>query len=36
MELFAKILKIAVQGVASDVHIKIGTPVIFQIGRAHV
>ena len=33
MELFAKILKIAVQGVASDVHIKIGTPVIFRINR---
>ena len=33
MELFNKILKIAVDGGASDIHIKIGTPVIFRINR---
>ena len=33
MELFYKILKTAVDGNASDVHIKIGTPVIFRINR---
>src|SRR5688500_3029810 len=33
MEVFHKILKIAVQGGASDVHIKVGTPVIFRINR---
>jgi twitching motility protein PilT len=33
MELFQKILKIAVDGGASDVHVKIGTPVIFRINR---
>jgi len=33
MELFQKILKIAIDGGASDVHIKIGTPVIFRINR---
>ena len=33
MELFQKILKIAVDGVASDIHMKIGTPVIFRINR---
>jgi twitching motility protein PilT len=33
MELFKKILKTAVDGVASDIHIKIGTPVIFRINR---
>ena len=33
MELFHKILKTAVDGHASDVHIKIGTPVIFRINR---
>ena len=33
MEVFNKILSIAVQGGASDVHIKIGTPVIFRINR---
>jgi type II secretory ATPase GspE/PulE/Tfp pilus assembly ATPase PilB-like protein len=33
MELFNKILKIAVEGGASDIHIKIGTPVIFRINR---
>jgi twitching motility protein PilT len=31
MEVFHKILSIAVQGGASDVHIKVGTPVIFRI-----
>ncbi|HZV35387.1 MAG TPA: PilT/PilU family type 4a pilus ATPase [Verrucomicrobiae bacterium] len=33
MELFNRILKLAVDGGASDVHIKIGTPVIFRINR---
>jgi twitching motility protein PilT len=33
MELFHKILKIAIDGAASDIHIKIGTPVIFRINR---
>jgi twitching motility protein PilT len=33
MEIFNKILSIAVQGGASDVHIKIGTPVVFRINR---
>ena len=33
MELFKKILKIAVQGGASDIHIKTGTPVVFRINR---
>jgi twitching motility protein PilT len=33
MELFHKILKAAVDGGASDVHLKIGTPVIFRINR---
>jgi twitching motility protein PilT len=33
MELFTKILKTAVDGNASDVHIKIGAPVIFRINR---
>jgi len=33
MELFNRILKTAVDGGASDVHIKIGTPVIFRINR---
>src|SRR6185295_19406097 len=33
MELFLKILKTAVDGGASDVHLKIGTPVIFRINR---
>jgi len=33
MELFNKILKIAVDGGASDIHIKVGTPVIFRINR---
>jgi twitching motility protein PilT len=33
MELFHKILKIAIDGGASDVHLKIGTPVIFRINR---
>jgi twitching motility protein PilT len=31
MDLFHKILKTAVDGGASDVHIKIGTPVVFRI-----
>lgn len=33
MELFHRILKAAVDGGASDVHIKIGTPVVFRINR---
>jgi twitching motility protein PilT len=33
MELFNKILKTAVDGGASDIHIKVGTPVIFRISR---
>ena len=33
MELFNRILKTAVEGGASDVHLKIGTPVIFRISR---
>ncbi|MFN7140168.1 MAG: type IV pilus twitching motility protein PilT, partial [Limisphaerales bacterium] len=34
MELFHKILKAAVDGGASDIHIKVGTPVIFRISRS--
>ena len=33
MELFQRILKTAVEGGASDVHLKIATPVIFRINR---
>jgi twitching motility protein PilT len=33
MELFHRILKAAVDGGASDVHLKIGTPVVFRINR---
>jgi len=33
MELFNKILKAAVDGHASDIHVKVGTPVIFRISR---
>lgn len=33
MELFKKILALAVQGGASDIHIKIGAPVVFRINR---
>jgi twitching motility protein PilT len=33
MELFHKILKLAADGGASDVHAKVGTPVIFRISR---
>ena len=33
MELFKKILKTAVDGGASDIHLKIGTPVVFRINR---
>jgi len=33
MEMFQKILKTAIEGGASDVHLKIGTPVIFRINR---
>jgi len=33
MEMFHRILKTAVEGGASDVHLKIGTPVIFRINQ---
>ncbi len=33
MEIFHRILAIAIQGGASDVHIKIGTPIVFRINR---
>ena len=33
MEMFHRILKTAVDGGASDIHLKIGTPVIFRISR---
>jgi len=33
MEIFRRILATAVEGGASDVHIKVGTPVIFRINR---
>jgi twitching motility protein PilT len=33
MELFQRILKIAIDGGASDIHLKIATPVIFRINR---
>src|SRR5438094_10482692 len=33
MEMFHRILKTAVEGGSSDVHLKIGTPVIFRINR---
>ena len=33
MEMFHRILKTAVEGGASDIHVKIGTPVIFRISR---
>jgi len=33
MEIFYRLLKTAVEGAASDVHLKIGTPVIFRINR---
>ncbi len=33
MELFHRILKTAVEGGASDVHLKIATPVVFRINR---
>ena len=33
MELFIKILKTAMEGGASDVHLKVGTPVIYRINR---
>ena len=33
MELFNKILRTAVDGGASDIHIKVGTPIIFRINR---
>src|SRR4029077_5244352 len=33
MEIFHRILQLAIQGGASDVHLKIGTPVIFRINR---
>ncbi|HTI99734.1 MAG TPA: PilT/PilU family type 4a pilus ATPase [Dongiaceae bacterium] len=33
MEMFHKLLKVAVDGGASDIHLKIGTPVILRINR---
>ncbi len=33
MKLFNKILKASAEGAASDIHIKVGTPVIFRISR---
>jgi twitching motility protein PilT len=33
MELFHRILKLAADGGASDIHVKVGTPVIFRISR---
>jgi twitching motility protein PilT len=33
MEIFQRILKTAIEGGASDVHLKIGTPVIYRINR---
>lgn len=33
MEIFHRILQTAIEGGASDVHVKIGTPVIFRINR---
>src|ERR1022692_1772537 len=33
MEMFHRILKTAVDGSASDIHLKVGTPVIFRINR---
>src|SRR5580692_5374256 len=33
MEIFRRILSTAVQGGASDIHLKIGTPIVFRINR---
>src|SRR5215471_10878111 len=33
MEMFQRILKTAVEGGASDVHLKVATPVVFRINR---
>ena len=33
MEIFHRILKTAIEGGASDVHLKIGTPVVYRINR---
>ena len=33
MELFHRILQTAIEGGASDVHVKIGQPVVFRIHR---
>ena len=33
MEHFHRILKTAVDGAASDVHVKIGNPIVFRINR---
>ena len=33
MELFHRILNTAVEGGASDIHVKVGTPIIFRINR---
>jgi twitching motility protein PilT len=33
MEMFQRILKTAMEGGASDIHLKVGTPVVFRINR---
>src|ERR1700761_7522553 len=33
MELFHRICKLACEGGASDIHIKVGTPVVFRMSR---
>ena len=33
MEMFQRILRTAVEGGASDIHLKIATPVVFRINR---
>jgi len=33
MEIFNRILQTAVEGGASDIHIKVGCPIVFRINR---
>ena len=33
MDIFHRILQTAIEGGASDVHLKVGTPVVFRINR---
>src|SRR3954469_4158568 len=33
MDIFRRVLSTAVQGGASDVHLKVGTPIVFRINR---